>query len=301
MENNCFFYHMFANGDDSRNFITSLKDFYAAFNRIGVCAANSSARVVSFSIEDTHPHVLLYGTERDCVKFKNAYLLSTLRYIAADRGSLYDVILNYELYAVKSEDYLRNVAVYTIIQATKDGKKVMPYDYIWGSGSLYFRTDNSLPIWCADENGLVRDPMPIGNLTAREKESMLHSRKEVPDNWLICNGFLLPQNYIDVELFESIYQTHNCYRVFLSNSKRKDDTVTTKMSKVRGMMIEDIEARKICAAVCYSLFRKHGSRWLDANQRLELARELRRQYYLSFRQLSTLCRLPETEIRKYVR
>ena len=299
--NNCSFYHMFANGDDSRNFITSQKDFYAAFNRMGVCAANSSARVVSFSIEDTHPHVLLYGTEQDCVKFKNAYFTSTLRYIAANRGSLYDVILNYELYPVKSEDYLKNVAVYTIFQATKDGKKIMPFDYIWGSGPLYFRPENVLPIWYVDANGCVQNPMPISNLTARQKESMLHSRKKVPDNWLVCNGFLLPENYVDVELFESIYQTHNCYRVFLANSKKKDDTVVAKMSKVRGMMIEDIEARKISAAVCYSLFHKHDSRWLDTNQRLELAQELRRQYYLSFRQLATLCRLPEAEIRKYVR
>lgn len=299
--NNCSFYHMFANGDDSRNFITSQKDFYAAFNRMGVCAANSSARVVSFSIEDTHPHVLLYGTEQDCVKFKNAYFTSTLRYIAANRGSLYDVILNYELYPVKSEDYLKNVAVYTIFQATKDGKKIMPFDYIWGSGPLYFRPENVLPIWYVDANGCVQNPMPINNLTARQKESMLHSRKKVPDNWLVCNGFLLPENYVDVELFESIYQTHNCYRVFLANSKKKDDTVVAKMSKVRGMMIEDIEARKISAAVCYSLFHKHDSRWLDTNQRLELAQELRRQYYLSFRQLATLCRLPEAEIRKYVR
>ena len=224
---------MFANGDDSRNFITSLKDFYAAFNRIGVCAANSSAKVVSFSIEDTHPHILLYGTEPDCIKFKNAYLISTLRYIAANRGSLYDVILNYELYPIKSEDYLKNVAVYTIIQATKDGKRVMPYDYIWGSGSLYFRPDNTIPIWCADENGVVSEPMPIGKLNARDKESMLHSRKKVPDNWLICNGFLLPDNYVDIKLFESIYQTHNCYRVFLSNGKRKDDAVTTKNQNKR--------------------------------------------------------------------
>ena len=302
MENeNRFFYHMFANGDDSRNFITSLKDFYAAFNRIGVCAANSSARVVSFSIEDTHPHVLLYGTEHDCVKFKNAYLISTLRYIAANRGSLYDVFLHYELYPVKSDDYLKNVAVYTIFQATKDGKKVMPYDYIWGSGSLYFRSENAVPIWYVDENGVTNNPKPISCLSAREKEAMLHSRKKVPDDWLVCNGFLLPENYVDVDLFESIYQTHNCYRVFLANSKKKDDAVVTKMSKVRGMMIEDLEARKISAAACFSLFHKHDARWLDTNQRLLLAKELRGQYYLSFRQLATLCRLPETEIRKYVR
>lgn len=301
MENKSNFYHMFANGDDSRNFIISPKDFFAAFNRIGVCAANSSAQVVSFSIEDTHPHVLLFGTEHDCIKFKNAYLLSTLRYIAANRGSLYDVILNYELYPVKSEDYLKNVAVYTIFQATKDGKKVMPYDYIWGSGALYFRPEKWIPVWMVDADGRAQKPVPIGTLTAREKEAMLHSRKPVPDDWLICNGFLLPQNYVDIEMFESIYQTHNCYRVFLANSKKKDDTVTTKMSKVRGMMIEDIEARKISAAVCYSFFHKHDARWLNTNQRLMLAKELRAQYYLSFRQLATLCRLPETEIRKYVR
>lgn len=292
---------MFANGDDSRNFITSIQDFYAAFNRIGVCAANSQAKVVSFSIEDTHPHVLLYGKEKDCIQFKNAYQLSTLRYIAANRGSLYDVILNYELYPIKSDDYLRNVAVYTIFQATKDGKKVMPYDYIWGSGPLYFRSSNSLPIWYVDTNGAVNSPIPLSSLSYREKEKLLRSQKQVPGDWLVCNRFLLPDNYVDVELFESIYQTHNCYRVFLANTKSKDDAVVAKMSKVRGLMIEDIEARKICGAVCYSLFHKHDARWLDTNQRLSLAKELRKQYSLSFRQLATLCRLPEQELRKYIR
>lgn len=295
------FYHMFANGDDSRNFITSQADFYAAFNRIGVCAANSQAKVVSFSIEDTHPHVLLYGKEKDCIQFKKAYQLSTLRYIAANRGSLYDVILNYELYPIKSDDYLKNVAVYTIFQATKDGKKVMPYDYIWGSGPLYFRSSNSLPIWYVDTNGAVNSPIPLSSLSYREKEKLLRSQKQVPGDWLVCNGFLLPDNYVDVELFESIYQTHNCYRVFLANTKSKDDAVVAKMSKVRGLMIEDIEARKICGAVCYSLFHKHDARWLDTNQRLSLAKELRKQYSLSFRQLATLCRLPEQELRKYIR
>ncbi|MCQ2064272.1 MAG: hypothetical protein MJY66_00250 [Bacteroidaceae bacterium] len=93
MEYNHYF-HLFANGDDARNFIISETDFFAAFNRVGVCAANSEAKVVSFSIEDTHPHILLFGTEKECTKFKKAYLISTMRYIAATRGSMYDVKLN---------------------------------------------------------------------------------------------------------------------------------------------------------------------------------------------------------------
>lgn len=294
------YYHMFANGDDSRNFIISESDFYAAFNRIGVCAANSEAVVLSFSIEDTHPHVLLYGSELDCFKFKQAFVLSTMRYIAATRGSMYDVKLNYELYEVRNEDYLKNLGVYTIFQATKDGKKVMPWDYLWGSGSLYFRPDNTIPIWTVRADGGIVEPKPISELSFRQRESLLHSRKTVPDDWLVCNGFLLPGNYVDIKMFESIYQTHNCYRVFLANSKKRDEIINTRMEKVRGVMMEDLESRKIGSEVCYELFKRHDSRWLKTSQRMALAKELRRRFGMAIRQLATICRLPEYELRKYI-
>lgn len=300
MEYNHYF-HLFANGDDARNFIISETDFFAAFNRVGVCAANSEAKVVSFSIEDTHPHILLFGTEKECTKFKKAYLISTMRYIAATRGSMYDVKLNYELYQASSDDYLKNLGVYTIFQATKDGKKVLPWDYLWGSGSLYFRQKQSLPIWSIQSDGQVIRPKPIGELSFREKESMLHSRKPVPDDWLVCNGFLLPQNYIDIGLFESIYQTHNCFRVFLANSKCRDEKIVSKMEKVRGITMEYLESRRVAADLCFELFHKHDARWLNVHQRMSFAKELRRRYGIAFRQLATLCRLPEEEIRKYIR
>ena len=63
------FYHICAKGTDARNFILCTDDSYAAFNLIGVCAANSRAIVVSFSIEDSHPHILLWGTYDDCLAF----------------------------------------------------------------------------------------------------------------------------------------------------------------------------------------------------------------------------------------
>lgn len=294
------YYHMFANGEYSRNFIIRPRDFLAAFNRIGVCAANSNAKVVAFAIEDSHPHVLLYGSEEDCIGFKMKYELSTKRYIAATRGSIDDVIFECELDYQDDPGHLKNVATYVISQPTKDGKAVMPYDYLYGTGALYFRTASAVMPWLVDEGGRVVDPEPVSSLSKRNRKSLLCSHMEVPGDWEVANGFLLPTSYVDVGLFESIYVTHNCYRVFLCSGRQRDQEILNRMASVRGISMEDMEARRICSETCMALFKKDGPRFLTPPQRLSVARTLRKNYLLSFRQIATLVRLPEIEIRSYV-
>lgn len=79
------FFHLCANGAEVRNFIICSADYAAAFNLIGVCAANTDVRVVSFSLEDTHPHILLFGVYEDCVAFKLLFERLYSHYVAATR------------------------------------------------------------------------------------------------------------------------------------------------------------------------------------------------------------------------
>lgn len=65
--------------------------------------------------------------------------------------------------------------------------------------------------------------------------------------------------------------------------------------------MSDMEARAIAADVCFSLFGKRSARWIGANDRIRLAVELRRSYQMSVRQIVTLVRLPEDEVRKYIK
>lgn len=297
------YFHVCANGADSRNFIICPEDYYAAFNLIGVCAANTRVVVVSFSIEDSHPHFLLWGTKEDCAHFKTLFETMYRHYAAATRKGGSELTLCCELYPIgDDEDYLLNVAVYTIIQATKDGKAVMPYDYLWGTGSLVFRSGFYTPIWYFDAQGKICHPRPFGSLGTRERRALLHTRsRSIPDNWLICNGLILPTNYVDIARFESIYGTHNRFRVFLSSPKKREEMMLKRMAEQQGVSMEDLEARKICGDVCKQLFGTRDPRRLDTSRRIRLAQLLRRQYRLSFRQLATLVRLPETEVRTYVR
>lgn len=299
MENK--YYHVFANGDEAKNLITSESDFFAAFNLIGVCAAHSNAKVVSFSIEDSHPHILLFGQKTDCTAFMHKYEKLLMRHIIVSRKSSDGVVLKCDIYPVNNEDYLKTVAVYTIIQPTKDGKNIMPFDYPWGTGSLYFRPAWMNPVWQMYPDGKSELPVPAGSIPIKRLQNMMHSKFSIPDDWLICKGFLLPTNYVDIGLFEQIFITANCYRVFLGNSSRKNDTVLDKMLKVHGISLEDFDARKLSEDVCMSMFGKKTARWITPEQRLMLARELYRNHHLSIRQTSTFSRIPAEELKKYIK
>lgn len=294
------FFHLFADGALSAGFILSIKDYVAVMNIVAVCAANSGATVVAFSIEDTHPHFLVFATRQECVRFLEMFESIYRHFATRSRPKGFCSHIKLEMYPVPDEQSLRNVGVYVINQPTKDGKRVMPYDYPWGSGCLYFR-GRFVPVWLISESGSLVCPVPFGSLESLRKREILHTRQyTIPPDWLVAGDLILPSNYVDVQMFESIYKTHNAFRVFLSSNKSKDDEVRAKIAEARGVMLEDTEARQVCGDECLALFGNRNVRRLSPIQRLRLAQALRRKHRLSMRQLASVVRLPEAEVRRYV-
>lgn len=150
------YYHLFANGDDAKNFITEEVEFKAAFNRIAVCAYICKIDVLAASIEDSHPHFLLKGDPDSVQLFATKYVDLSNRYLARHRGSTEGVVLSIEICEINDEQYLMNAASYVIIQATKDGKAILPYDYMYGTGALYFRPAGTiLPLSISLVSGMM--------------------------------------------------------------------------------------------------------------------------------------------------
>ena len=123
----------------------------------------------------------------------------------------------------------------------------------------------------------------------------------MPEDWLICNGILLPQNYVDVERYESIVRTHNRYRCFAATGKDKDRAILDTMARERGIELEEDEARRVCESLCKELSGYSNTRMLNVEQRIQLAREMRKGYRIGLSQISRRVHLPEEEIRKYVK
>lgn len=295
------YYHMFANGDDAKNFITNENEFKAAFNRFALCQHLTGAAVLSLSVEDTHPHALLWGNYECCRKFVDLYVDLSRRSVIRKRGTTDGMILSCEMLEIDDDQYLKNVGTYTITQATKDGKAVMPYDYLYGTGALYFRSRYAVLPWLVDDSGHQMKPVKLGSLPVREQRALNGSRRSLPPDYLVCNGFVLPTNYVDVRRFESIYKTHNCFRAFMASGKARDEEILRRMSELRGVVIEDMQARSLCREACLQLFGKQTTRHLTTTERISLAQHLRKLYSISYRQLSSLVWIPESELRKYVK
>lgn len=297
------FYHLTSDGALTPCFIDSShrsRDYCAAFNLIAVCAAYCKVRIVAFAIEDTHLHILMEGSYEDCMVFKIMFERSYIRHVTKTRGTLEGANIDLDIQPIEDENHLLDIGTYVVAQPTKDGKKVLPYDYRWGTGSMYFRSNNHISIWRYDEDGVLHDPVPAGSLSYSVVRKLACSKRRIPKHWLICNGLILPENYVDVALYERIYRTHNSFRVFMSSNKQKDQEIKRREAAYLGVTLDDTEATQKCKEVCASMFGVTTVRKLNGEQRVQLAQRLRTLYKLSFRQLAKLTHLPMAEIRKYV-
>ena len=294
------YFHLCSDGALTPQFIICDEDFRVAFNLVGVCAANSDVVVLSFSIEDTHLHALMYGARSACVRFKTLYEESWIHHVARVRGSRKGAEIDLDVLPVDTEDYLMSTGTYTIVQPTKDGKQVMPYDYRWGTGSMYFRRPGHRSIWTQDDSGTVYPLVQAGSLSTHELRRLLCSKLPIPEKWYLCNDILLPDNYVSVSSFERIYRTANCYRVFLASSRSRDQAVQERIAAARGVALDDAEARTHCHTIMMELFGFKDVRRLDAHQRIQVAQLLRKRIRLSSRQIAAIVRLPYTEVCKYV-
>jgi len=294
------YFHLCSDGSLTPQFLTCDEDYRAAFNLIGVCAANCAATILSFSLEDTHLHLLLYGTRESAVEFKMIYEESWVHHVGRVRGSREGADIEFDIIPVENRDYLMSVGTYTIIQPTKDGKQIMPYDYRWGTGSMYFRVAGHRPLWLTDSAGSSIVPVQASSLPVLELRDLLCSHRPIPGEWLLCDGLLLPDNYVDVSHYEQIYRTANCFRVYLASSRNRDQAVQERIAAFRGVALEDAEARLHCKEISKELFGFTDVRRLNAQGRIMLAQHLHRRLRLSSRQIASLVRLPYSEVCKYL-
>ena len=266
------YFHITANGADARHFITCEAEYFAAFNLIGVCAANCpGVTIVSFSIEDSHPHMLVWGIREDCAFFKDRYETLYKHFVAATRKGGTGLVLHCELYPIGDDpDYLLNVAVYTIIQPTKDGKPVMYHDYPWGTGNAFFKVGRT-------------QGRRLDSFSGRARMRLLHSEQKLPPDWIVGEeGYILPESYVNVERVESLFRTPKRMNYFLQNSSK----AKRRLAAAECPSFSDQLVLSAIHDLCHSLFRKSSLETMDWKERAELIKQLRYRFSSDPQQLA---------------
>ena len=272
------------------------EDFMAGMNRVYVVLQDYQVIILAFSLMDTHLHFVLWGTFEECNRFMHEYVRRTSWYISIthrESHKLDHVPINYQ--PVDTDSYLKTVICYTVKNAPVGGIMFNALDYPWSSGPLYFKKPGlwSSPRWTEE----MTSSSQIG---AFELRGILRTRgldQDHPDI-LMIDRLVFPGEYVAYEIVERIFKTCKSFNYFLCRTK--DEDVDARGGTISHLTIPMQEMRQHKKELCRQLFGTESTNRLNTQQRLRLARTLRRNFNSSVKQIARLCGLVYDEVKDMI-
>lgn len=269
------------------------QDFTDAMNRIYVVLKKYNVIILAFVLMDTHIHFILYGELEECRRFIHEFVARTSRHISIRHGEtnkLDKVPISCQ--TIDSDRYLKNCICYVVKNPPVAGLPYMAWNYPWSSGPLYFRLGRH---WT-----MMPDLTTISSdeLTVRKRRSVLKTRLDIDGCPALFDGMVLPSEFVAVDVVEKIFKTTRSYNYFLCMSK--EDDVESHAGSISRLSVPIQEMRQNKNELCRSMFGTSSIKSLSMQQRLRLARALRRKYNSSIKQITRLCGLVYSETKDLI-
>lgn len=291
---NCWHFSTDGNAVDAMFY--NEEDFIAGMNRVFIVVQGYCVVILAFSLMDTHVHFILYGTFEECNRFMHEYVRRTSWYIAVthkENHKLDGVPIHYQ--AVDTDTYLKIVLCYTVKNAPAGGIMFNALDYPWSSGPLYFKKKGlwSSPQW-------VEGTSSLSQLGALQRRLTLRTREldGVDVDVRMVGQLVFPGEYVAYEIVERIFKTCKSFNYFLCITREED--VDARGGTLSHLTIPMQEMRQHKSELCREMFGTAHVKGLNTQQRLRLARALRRQYNSSVKQIARLCGLVYDEVKDMI-
>ncbi len=257
------------------------EDFQVGMNYVAIeSACRKEVGVLAFVLMSNHLHFVLRGYPEDVLLFVNQVKRRYSQYFRQKYGAK-EILRGNEVdireIPYEDESVERAVA-YVQMNPVAANICSHPSQYPWGSGNCFF---------CVSPPGgrLVHE------FSVRSLERMMHSfRPILPQKWLMSpEGYILPSSYVDVEDVEACFRTPKRMNFFLTNSSK-----ARKRMESADAALPTFRDQTILTALpelCRSLFGKETFRALQADEQVELARQLRLRFSADANQIARVCGL----------
>ncbi|MBR5724288.1 MAG: hypothetical protein IKX62_02795 [Bacteroidales bacterium] len=275
---NCW--HFSTDGAYAEVLFRDRTDFVDAMNRIYLLARKHNIVILAFCLMDNHLHFIIYGLLDDCQRFVHGYIRQTSMSISKRFGYRHELLsLPVSYQAITDDTYLKRAICYVHKNPTAANLPYLPQDYPWSSGALLFRNQGN---WCSPP----RPWTTPAQLSGEERRGRFRTREAIPDSLKVWEDLILPDNYIPIETIERLFWSARVYQLFLGSTR--DEDIETRGGAISRLSLPDAELREHRSRISLELFGKAGTRELSTTQRLRLAKELRRRFNSSPKQVARL-------------
>jgi len=280
------YYHICSDGNSASVLFENAADFKAAMNRVAICAAGLPIVILAFVLMGNHFHfVVRCNSVEVCKRFIREFKRLTGRYnnkMNGESPSLGSVEVKY--IPVTDIDYLKTLICYVLKNPTK-ARLDMFYNYPWGSGDAYFKSKSEYKLFAYKR---------VSEFSKEDCRTMFITRQAIPEHWIVCNGVILPRNYVSVKEVEDLYKTPLSFMYFLSQNN--DTAIEQDMGEWSSLQMNDAELREARDELILKTFGKRHIRDLSAQERIRMAKMLKYQYRCSKKQLARIVLLPFSTI-----
>jgi len=256
-----------------------LDDFKVAMNYMAIQAASHpNVKVLAFILMSNHVHIVIKGTSEDVlmfiVQFKHRYSI----YMRKKWGI--KEFLRRNGIDIKEVPYdteaIERAIAYVQMNCVAASICTHPAQYPWGTGDTFFSPARPM------------SAKRVGDLKGRELERLLHSNSTVlPKQWRInAEGYVLPQEYVDVQSVEKLFRSAQRMNYFYTSSSkaRKRLELEENLPAFRDQII-----LSAIPDLCRSLFQKESFTELTSAQKAEFMRQIRYRFSADVNQIARVC------------
>lgn len=256
------------------------EDFMVAMNFIAIQAACSPEVIVlAFILMSNHVHFVLKGTRGEVERFISQFKKRYSMYYQKKWGVKKFLRLNgVEIKEIPYDDEAAERAIaYVQMNCVAANICSHPSQYSWGTGNSFF-------------NQTKPSGTQLKDMSARTRERTLHSNCDsIPCNWHISpEGYIPPQEYVDVKAVEDIYRNPKRMNYFLNTSSkaRKRLEAEKHLPAFRDQII-----LAALPDLLRSLFGKETFQALSEDEQPEFMRQIRFRFSADIHQIARVCGL----------
>ena len=268
-------YHVCTDGMSRNILFKDDRDFIKGMNAVAVCRLTFGVGILCFCLMSNHVHFIIKGTYDEgtydeCIGFIRLY---KKRMNGLLEGANTDVSVK----PIDTEDYLKTAIAYVLRNPVAAKLPIVPGEYRWSSGNCYF----------ADGSMYGRRFTKASDFGSTEMRQRFNTRHALPGDYLITEeGIIWPRCYVDYKTVERLYRTPAAFLYHLAKNMDMENELTTDI--LRKANYSDQELYNSASAICHSQFGKETLGQLSIEEKLSIARIVRKKYGASAKQISRI-------------